>query len=129
VLKQHRLLVDRRFPAYETTFTLSAAEQVRWLDLFETSAREIPFTYHTTVGTMVLMRVVGDVGVNFKNLLHLKCEMAMAPEHPMVTGQTYRLAAQVEESSRCATIEWPWCARPGFTMPQAFAFGTTVTSS
>ena len=34
VLKQHRLLVDRRFPAYETTFTLTAAEQVRWLDIF-----------------------------------------------------------------------------------------------
>ncbi len=97
VLKQHRLLVDRRFPAYETTFTLSAAEQVRWLELFETSARETPFTYHTTVGTMVLMRVVGDVGVNFKNLLHLKCEMAMAPEHPMLSGQTYKLAAQVED--------------------------------
>ena len=97
VLKQHRLLVDRRFPAYETTFSLSAAEQARWLGLFETSERETPFTYHTTVGTMVLMRVVGDVGVNFKNLMHLKCEMAMAPSHPMKSGQTYRLAAQIED--------------------------------
>jgi len=97
VLKQHRLLVDRRFPAYETTFSLSAAEQARWLRLFETSERATPFTYHTTVGTMVLMRVVGDVGVNFKNLMHLKCEMAMAPSHPMQSGQTYRLAAQIED--------------------------------
>jgi CRP-like cAMP-binding protein len=97
VLKQHRLLVDRRFPVYETTFTLTPDEHARWLDLFETSDSQMPFTYHTTVGTMALMRVVGDVGINFKNLMHLKCEMGMAPGHPMQTGQTFRLASQIED--------------------------------
>ena len=97
VLKQHRLLVDRRFPSYETSFTLTPEEHTQWLDLFETNDRQMPFTYHTSVGTMALMRVVGDVGVNFKNLMHLKCEMGMAPGHPMQTGQTYRLASQIED--------------------------------
>jgi CRP-like cAMP-binding protein len=97
VLKQHRLLVDRRFPAYETTFTLTPEEHAQWLDLFATSNSQMPFTYHTTVGTMALMRVVGDVGVNFRNLMHLKCEMGIAPGHPMEAGQTYRLASQIED--------------------------------
>jgi CRP-like cAMP-binding protein len=97
VLKQHRLLVDRRFPAYETTFTLTPEEQTRWFQLFETSEPATPFTYHTTVGTMALMRVVGDVGVNFKNLMHLKCEMGIATGHAMEPGQTYRLASQIED--------------------------------
>ena len=86
VLKQHRLLVDRRFPSYETTFTLSPEEHERWFELFENSEPLTPFTYHTTVGTMALIRVVGDVGVNFKNLMHLKSEMNLAPAHPMVAG-------------------------------------------
>lgn len=97
VLKQHRLFVDRRFPAYETTFTMTPEEHAQWLELFETSDWRMPFTYHTTVGTMALMRVVGDVGVNFKNLMHLKCEMGMAPGHPMESGRTYRLASQIED--------------------------------
>ena len=97
VLKQHRLLVNRRFPTYETTFTLSPEEHARWFELFENSEQTTPFTYHTTVGTMALMRVVGDVGVNFKNLMHLKCEMGLATEHPMKPAQTYRLASQIED--------------------------------
>ncbi len=97
VLKQHRLLLDRRFPAYETTFTLSREEHGHWFELFQNSAHDTPFTYHTTAGTMALMRVVGDVGVNFKNLMHLKSEMDIAPEHPMEPGQSYRLASQIED--------------------------------
>lgn len=97
VLKQHRLLVDRRFPSYETSFILSPEEHERWFQLFENSEPATPFTYHTTVGTMALMRVVGDVGVNFKNLMHLKCEMNLAARHPMVAGQRYRLVSQIED--------------------------------
>ena len=97
VLKQHRLLVDRRFPIYETAFTLSPEEQARWFELFNTDDARTPFTYHTTVGTMALMRVVADVGVNFKNLMHLKSEMGIAPEHPMRAGSQYRLASQIED--------------------------------
>ncbi len=97
VLKQHRLLVDRRFPAYETAFVVTAEEQAHWRALFATTASTTPFTYHSTVGTMALMRVVGDVGVNFKNLMHLKCEMGIAPGHWVQPGQSYRLATQIED--------------------------------
>lgn len=97
VLKHHRLIVDRRFPTYETTFVLSAPEQQRWLDLFETTDVTTPFTYHTSVGTMMLMRLVGDVGVNFKNLMHLKSEMRIAPSRPMQAGKSYRLVFQIED--------------------------------
>jgi len=97
VLKQHRLLIDRTFPVYETAFTLSREEQGRWFELFDTDDQRTPFTYHTTVGTMALMRVVADVGVNFKNLMHLKSEMGIAPEHPMRAGGHYRLASQIED--------------------------------
>lgn len=97
VFKQHRLLVDRRFPEYTTSFTIAPEEHRRWLGLFATERADTPFTYHTTVGTMALMRLVGDVGVNFKNLMHLKSEMNMAPGHVMRAGEAYRLASQIED--------------------------------
>jgi len=97
VLKQHRLLVDRRFPAYEIAFTFTTDERTRWLRLFETSELAIPFTYDTTVRTMGLMRIVGDVGVNFKNLLHLKVEMGMAPGSRMDPERKYRTVTQIED--------------------------------
>jgi CRP-like cAMP-binding protein len=97
VIKQHRLVSDRHFPVYETTFMLSPEEHSNWLKLFDTADLRTPFTYHTTVGTMALMRVVGDIGVNFRNLMHLKCEMGMARDHLMEPGHTYRLVSQVED--------------------------------
>ena len=96
VLKQHRLIVDRSFPACETTFVLSVDEYARWFELFDTPDERTPFTYHTMVGTMALMHVVADVGVNFKNLMHLKTEMSIA-QHEMKVGHTYRLASQIDD--------------------------------
>ncbi len=97
VLKQHRLISDRSFPVYETTFMLSADEHHKWTDLFDNADAKTPFTYHTIVGTMALMRVVGDVGVNFRNLMHLKSEMGIAREHVIEPNHTYRLASRIED--------------------------------
>jgi CRP-like cAMP-binding protein len=97
VLKQHRLISDRSFPVYETTFMLSPDEHLKWLDLFDNADARTPFTYHTIVGTMALMRVVGDVGVNFRNLMHLKSEMGIAREHVIEPSHTYRLASRIED--------------------------------
>jgi len=97
VLKQHRLISDRQFPVYETTFMLTPEEHSQWFELFKTADSRTPFTYHTSVGTMALMRVVGDIGVNFKNLMHLKCEMGIARNRPMEPDHTYRLASQIED--------------------------------
>ncbi|HTR63906.1 MAG TPA: cyclic nucleotide-binding domain-containing protein [Candidatus Binataceae bacterium] len=97
IFKHHRLLVDRKFPEYETAFTVTPEEQGRWLALFRTHDTRTPFTYHTTVGTMMLMRLVGDVGVNFRNLMHLKSEMNISPEHAMKTGRNYRLVSAIED--------------------------------
>jgi CRP-like cAMP-binding protein/acyl dehydratase len=96
IFKRHRLLVNRRFPSYECSFRLTTGEQQQWLKLFGTDRIHTPFTYHTVVGTMVLMRVVGDVGVNFKNLMHLKSEMSIATA-VIEVDRNYRLTSGIED--------------------------------
>jgi CRP-like cAMP-binding protein len=96
VLKRHRLIVDRWFPTYEANLRLTSDEQAQWLKLFDTSDARTPFTYHSMVGTLALMQLVGDIGVNFKNLMHLKSEMSLAPNRWMGPGQTYRFNVKIE---------------------------------
>ena len=96
IFKRHRLLVNRRFPTYECEFRLTEPEQRQWLKLFGTDRIDTPFTYHTMVGTMVLMRVVGDVGVNFKNLMHLKSEMSITPD-VLEVDRSYRLMSEIDD--------------------------------
>ena len=55
-----------------------------------------PFTFHITVGTLVLMKVVADVGVNFRNLLHMRSEMVLAPQETEA-GVEYRLHARLAD--------------------------------
>lgn len=81
IAKRHRLLVDREFPRYRTTIRVTPEERQRWFDLFDAGPdqQSAPFTYYSTSGTLLLMKVVEDVGVNFKHLLHLRSEMALHP--------------------------------------------------
>lgn len=82
LVKRHRLLVDREFPSYRTSFRVTRDEQQRWFDLFDVrnGQRATPFTYHTSSGTLLLMKIVEDVGVNFRHLMHLRSTMALHPE-------------------------------------------------
>lgn len=99
VLRQHRLSVDREFPHYEASLRLRPDERARWHALFGVAPdtpRPPPFTFHTTVGTLVMMKVVADVGVNFRNLLHLRSEMELAPRD-VEPGVEHRLRARLAD--------------------------------
>lgn len=98
VLRQHRLIIDREFPHYEAPLRIGADERQRWSTLFGVAhgATWPPFTVHTTVGTLMLMKVVADVGVNFRNLLHLRSEMALSP-NDIEPGVDYRLRARLAD--------------------------------
>lgn len=96
LVKRHRLLVGRDFPRYTSAFRLARAEQQKWWDLFgpDEGDRRTPFSYHTSAGTLLLMRIVEDVGVNFRHLLHLHSEVSLHPGGRRVRPDVdYRLEA------------------------------------
>jgi hypothetical protein len=80
LVRQHRLVVDRRFPHYVAPMRISAQERARWHALFDVAQGAVapPFGFHSTAGTLVLMKVVTDVGVNFRKQLHLRSEMTLS---------------------------------------------------
>jgi len=98
LVRQHRLIVDRQFPHYEAPMRISAEERARWHALFGVAQGAVapPFGFHSTVGTLVLMKVVADVGVNFRNLLHLRSEMALSLLD-VEPGVSYRLRARLAD--------------------------------
>ena len=74
ILRPHRLWLDDNLPCYQTSYRLSKQQMQQWFDLFGVTdkARQTPFTYVTTAGTLALMCILSDVGINFRHLLHLK---------------------------------------------------------
>lgn len=106
VLRRHQLIVDGNFPRYEDRFRFSPEEQSRWFSLFDVTGPEAatPFTYFTTSATTALMRIVEDLGVNFRHLLHLRSEMQLEPHGRVLTpGESYRAAYQLRDIVRLRT--------------------------
>jgi EmrB/QacA subfamily drug resistance transporter len=75
ILRRHRPHADTRGRWYSTSFRLSAEQYGGWRDMFDVAGgAQPPLTYHSTSGTLALMRLLGDTGVNFRYLLHLRTE-------------------------------------------------------
>lgn len=69
----HSLALDTEPVVYETSFRVRPSQQHRWERLFgATPAAGTPFSYYTTAGSVVLLRLLGDLGVNLRHLLHLQ---------------------------------------------------------
>ena len=103
VLRRHQLIVDGSFPRYEDRFHFRPEERERWFSLFNVTERErgTPFTYFTTSATTALMRIVEDLGVNFRHLLHLRSEMQLEPHGRVLEpGVEYRCAYQLRDIVR-----------------------------
>jgi methyltransferase (TIGR00027 family) len=90
VLGSHQLLTEARFPTYQSQLRVSREDQKRWFELLgATEAEErAPFPYYIQNGTFVLMNAVNEIGINFRHLLHLKVEMAIATDGPPLQPET-----------------------------------------
>lgn len=100
LVRSHRLFVDRELPIYETTLTVDPAAMQRWVDLFELAPGEATprFSFVSMVGTLMLTRVVSEVGVNFRNLLHLRHEdLFHSPDEFIEVGVPYSVSVRLSE--------------------------------
>jgi acyl dehydratase len=100
LFRKHQLLINKKFPRYHVDFSFSKEEQQNWFDLFHVKGTEhqTPFTYFTTSGTMVLMQLVGELGINFKNLRHLKSEITYNAKGVIPACETtYSLQAELDD--------------------------------
>lgn len=76
VLRKHRVKFKRRRIGRDEHFVLYPHWQKRWYSLFEVPENlYVPFTYSDFARAVGFMKVIDELGVNFKHLLHLKSEM------------------------------------------------------
>lgn len=100
IARRHRLILSGKLPTYEAPFSMTADQRARWWELFGTTPAagpHVPFMYCSTTGTMLLMKAVGDVGVNLRHLLHLNGEMHFDPERILVPDEPYRMVLRLDD--------------------------------
>lgn len=87
LLCRHRLDVPREPAIYRCELRVSPRLQQQWHDLFKVQPdRPARLTYFTTAGTSLFMRMLADVGINFRHLLHFSSEMHFGPDGPVPAG-------------------------------------------
>jgi hypothetical protein len=87
LLCRHRLDVPREPATYRCELRVSPLLQQQWHDLFKIQPdRPARLTYFTTSGTCLFMRMLADVGINFRHLLHFSSEMHFGPDGPVPAG-------------------------------------------
>jgi acyl dehydratase len=83
LLTTHRLKAPRE-QRYTADAIISERLSAKWHSLFDVKPEDtdpIPFLYYQSVGTLLYTRIFADLGINFRNLLHVKHETLhlMAP--------------------------------------------------
>ncbi|CAA9560340.1 MAG: hypothetical protein AVDCRST_MAG88-1449 [uncultured Thermomicrobiales bacterium] len=87
---------DRR-----ASFRFTDEARDAWYHLFQvpTEAPLIPFLYHSPLNVMGLHHFLGRLRVNFRNIVHLRTDLAVAPafDRDFRPGATYQHRALVED--------------------------------
>jgi hypothetical protein len=98
MFSKHGINAEKR-PRYISTFYVSGKRLMKWYEVFnveQPSAVQIPFTYVSTSGTMVLLRILADMGINFKFVRHFKNETHIY-QQSIKTDVVYSYITEISE--------------------------------
>ena len=99
VLRPHRL--DFREPRYgrDSNFLYRESTRERWYRLYNVPRDvEVPFTVYGYSGSVGMMMILKELGVNFRHLLHLKSEIRV--NSLMKAGESYIIDYALEDAMR-----------------------------
>ena len=90
MLRRQRLLTDDPHPVYTAEVAVSPDDVARWDELFSRhdDGPTVPFTMYATAWTVLLMRLVDDVGANFRNLTHTSTRLTFNPNGRVIEPAT-----------------------------------------
>ena len=81
-LKRQRLLVAERYPTYASPFVVTTAEVEQWATLFGPAAVPVPWTTHADAWTLLLLELLEDLGINYRNLRHRRTRLTLPSDDP-----------------------------------------------
>lgn len=96
VLRRHRLVVPVERPIYRTAVRVNPRLRQQWRELFDVPpGAAAKLTYFTTSGTTLFMRMLADLGINFRHLLHLASEMQFLADEAPTSGIHQEISGRV----------------------------------
>jgi acyl-CoA oxidase len=124
LLRRQQLLTASEQPVYRADLTVSANEARSWHELFGAPADgpDVPYTYHVTAWTALLMELAEDLGINFRNLSHHRTRLTMPSPGGLEIGGTYRVQVRTAEvvplaDGRVELVVVTWVTRNEATPP------------
>jgi acyl-CoA oxidase len=100
ILRRQRILSTDARPVYTADLTTTSDDARRWDELFgvATEGPRVPFTYHVTAWTVLLMQLTEDLGVNLRNLSHGRTSLTLHPSgRYLEPDTTYRLQVRTTD--------------------------------
>lgn len=128
VCRPHRFTVPADRRTYRTEVKVNPTLYQQWLRLFDVSSTAgARFTYFTTSGTSLFMRMLTDLGINLRHVLHLASEtrfLRRAEPHP-VLGIHQLMSAEITgvsvvgDDRVCLTVEHELMSTSGRVLQQS----------
>jgi len=99
ILRKHRLEFKQPRYGRDSNFVYLESTKRRWHRLYNVPENiHVPFTVHGYSGAVGMMKLLKELGVNFRHLLHLKSEIEIYGE--MQTGESYIVDFEFEDVLR-----------------------------
>ncbi|WP_208123166.1 hypothetical protein [Cysteiniphilum halobium] len=79
-------------------FSFSSKDKKQWSDLYYLqSSLNYPMLYYQRIGLLFVMRTINQLGINFKNNLHLASEINYHHQGIFEENQYYTMEASIKE--------------------------------
>ena len=102
VLRKHRLEFKQPRYGRDSNFVYLVSSKQRWHRLYNVPDDiHVPFTVYGYSGAVGMMKILKELGVNYRHLLHLKSEIKISGE--MHTGESYIIDFEFDEVLRIKT--------------------------
>ncbi len=96
VLRKHRLEYKKPRYGRDSSFVYLESTKRRWHRLYNVPEDiYVPFTVYGYSGAVGMMKILKELGVNFRHLLHLKSEIKISGE--MQAGESYIIDFEFED--------------------------------
>jgi len=94
LIKKQNISTDVR-KIYKVGFTINEQEYLKWQNTFQTLEEDVNFSFYLKSSTALFLRFTKDLGVNYKNILHLRNELEYKKQGHIFTPGKYKNAAWV----------------------------------
>ncbi len=97
---EHRLRMPSRPILYRCAFDLTDRAVQHWREAFgagQEEGHDTPFLFQTRAGAPIVQRIVRELGVNFRFVMHVSSEFHFLSQGGLKPGQTYTLELGVDD--------------------------------